>query len=167
MKRNKLYYILFVLYILATAFVLYVNGIFTGNVASFLNLAINGVFLLVIGILFVICGFSFARLNRCTDELVRVTEEIQKEYKEAGEKNLWASYCERKELFQDVALKDAFEKYLMRMKTLKTRYGYTSVCDVEEYINEDPSPMESPRKVPRMPRPVRVPPMASDRKSVV
>lgn len=73
MKRNKLYYILFVLYILATAFVLYVNGIFTGNVASFLNLAINGVFLLVIGILFVICGFSFARLNRCTDELVRVT----------------------------------------------------------------------------------------------
>ena len=68
MKRNKLYYILFVLYILATAFVLYVNGIFTGNVASFLNLAINGVFLLVIGILFVICGFSFARLNRCTDE---------------------------------------------------------------------------------------------------
>ena len=72
MKRNKLYYILFVLYILATAFVLYVNGIFTGNVASFLNLAINGVFLLVIGILFVICGFSFARLNRCTDELVRV-----------------------------------------------------------------------------------------------
>lgn len=123
MKRNKLYYILFVLYILATAFVLYVNGIFTGNVASFLNLAINGVFLLVIGILFVICGFSFARLNRCTDELVRVTEEIQKEYKEAGEKNLWASYCERKELFQDVALKDAFGKYLMRMKTLKTRYG--------------------------------------------
>ena len=74
MKRNKLYYILFVLYILATAFVLYVNGIFTGNVASFLNLAINGVFLLVIGILFVICGFSFARLNRCTDELVRVTD---------------------------------------------------------------------------------------------
>ena len=137
MKRNKLYYILFVLYILATAFVLYVNGIFTGNVASFLNLAINGVFLLVIGIMFVICGFSFARLNRCTDELVRVTEEIQKEYKEAGEKNLWASYCERKELFQDVALKDAFGKYLMRMKTLKTRYGYTSVCDVEEYINED------------------------------
>ena len=137
MKRNKLYYILFVLYILATAFVLYVNGIFTGNVASFPNLAINGVFLLVIGILFVICGFSFARLNRCTDELVRVTEEIQKEYKEAGEKNLWASYCERKELFQDVALKDAFGKYLMRMKTLKTRYGYTSVCDVEEYINED------------------------------
>ena len=49
MKRNKLYYILFVLYILATAFVLYVNGIFTGNVASFLNLAINGVFLAVVG----------------------------------------------------------------------------------------------------------------------
>ena len=36
-----------------------------------------------------------------------------------------------------MALKDAFGKYLMRMKTLKTRYGYTSVCDVEEYINED------------------------------
>lgn len=76
-------------------------------------------------------------LTGAPDELVRVTEEIQKEYKEAGEKNLWASYCERKELFQDVALKDAFGKYLMRMKTLKTRYGYTSVCDVEEYINED------------------------------
>ena len=52
MKRNKLYYILFVLYVLATALVLYVNGIFTGNVESFPNLVINGVFLLVIGILF-------------------------------------------------------------------------------------------------------------------
>lgn len=113
MKRNKLYYILFVLYILATAFVLYVNGIFTGNVASFLNLAINGVFLLVIGILFVICGFSFARLNRAPTSCPGHRGDPERIQRGRGKEPV-GQYCERKELFQDVALKDAFGKYLMQ-----------------------------------------------------
>ena len=70
MKRNKLYYILFVLYILATAFVLYVNGIFTGNVASFLNLAINGVFLLVMVMFIYIVSF-IAKI-----EIIKINNEL-------------------------------------------------------------------------------------------
>ena len=43
--KSRLYYILFVAYFVMVAFVLYVNGVFTGNVASVSNLMINGVFL--------------------------------------------------------------------------------------------------------------------------
>lgn len=135
--KNKLYYILFVFYILATAFILYINGIFTGDMSSLTNLVINGVFLLVIGILFIICAVSFGRLNRCTDELVKVTEQIQKEYDESDGKNLWSSYQDRANLFKEIPLKEAYLKYILRMKSSRTRYGYRNVCDVEEYINED------------------------------
>ncbi|MFR8166370.1 MAG: hypothetical protein ACLU8D_10720 [Enterocloster sp.] len=79
--------------------------------------------------LFVICGFSFARLNRCTDELVRVTGN-QKEYKEAGEKNLWASYCERRSCSRMGLLKDAFERPDAD-EDIKDPVRVYSVCDVE------------------------------------
>lgn len=135
--KNKLYYILFVFYFLGAGFILYINGIFTGDTSSMTNLVINGVFLLVIGILFIICAVSFSRLNRCTDELVKVTEQMRKEYDEADGKNLWSSYQDRVSLFKELLLKEAFLKYLMRMKNSRTRYGYRNACDVEEYINED------------------------------
>ena len=73
--KNKLYYILFVFYCIGVAFILYINGVFTGEVSSYTNLMINGAFLFIIGVLFVISAFSFSRLNRCTAELQTVTEQ--------------------------------------------------------------------------------------------
>ena len=40
MKR-KSYYFLFVLYILMLGFILYINGVFTGEIGSISNFAIN------------------------------------------------------------------------------------------------------------------------------
>lgn len=135
--KNKLYYVLFPLYALAAAFILYINGVFAGQVTSMSNLLINGMFLIVIGILFLISTASFGRLNRCTDDLTAVAEQMQKEYRDAGGKNVWMNYQDRKETFSEEVLNNAFQKYRMRMRSYRSRRGYSNSCDIEEYINED------------------------------
>ena len=135
--KNKLYYILFAFYMIGVAFILYINGVFTGEVYSWTNLVINGVFLLIIGVLFVVSAFSFSRLTRCTEELQTVTEQMQDEYDKADGKNLWGSYQNRTNLFQRKELKEAYLKYLMRMQNGRTRRGYVASCEIEEFFNED------------------------------
>lgn len=135
--RNRLYWVLFPLYILVVAFVLYINGVFQGQIASVSNLIINGVFLLVIGILFLISMQSFGRLNQCTDCLVRVAEQMKTEYRDAGGKNVWMNYQDKRETFAEEVLDSAFQKYRLRMRGYRTRQGYSDSCDIEEYINED------------------------------
>ena len=50
--KNRLYYFLLPVYLFVVGFVLMVNGVFSGQVTSVGNLAINLTFLLLIGILF-------------------------------------------------------------------------------------------------------------------
>ncbi len=135
--KNKLYYVLFLLYAIVVAFVLYVNGAFTGESSSFVNMAINLGFLAIIGVLFIVSFVSFGRLNRVTDELTEVSVKLQKEYKEANGKNLWISYQDRKDVFENDALRAAFNKYRMRIKSQSTRRGVVSSCELDEYINEN------------------------------
>ncbi len=135
--KNRLDYVLFLLYAIVVAFILYVNGVFTGGDVSLVNLFINVGFLVIIGVLFVISAVSFGRLNNVTDELVDVTFRLQKEYKESGGKNVWGNYQNRSDVFKNEELKGAFNKYRQRMKGLKTKRGVAGPCDLEEYINED------------------------------
>ena len=135
--KNKLYYVLFLLYAVVVVFVLYLNGVFTGEEGSVVNLIINIVFLMIIGVLFVISAFSFGRLNGITDEMIDFTVRLQKEYKESGGKNLWGNYQGRNDVFENEELRVAFNKYRMRIKSLGTKRGITAPCDLEEYINED------------------------------
>lgn len=135
--KSRLHFLLFPLYIVAVFFVLYVNGVFSGQVSSMGNLAINAAFLAAIGVLFLISMISFTRLNHCADELTEVTLQIQKDYQEAGGKNLWNSYRDRKEVFFEKPLADAFRRYRLRMRRLAAGNGYTGACGLEEYINED------------------------------
>lgn len=135
--RRKLYFLLFPIYVVAVYFVLYVNGAFSGEISSMGNLTINIAFLAVIGVLFLISMVSFIRLNHCTDELTEVTVQIQKDYQEAGGKNLLKSYMDRKEVFCEKPLADAFRKYRLRMRKLSANHGYTGTCDMGDYIDED------------------------------
>ncbi|MDE6847169.1 MAG: MotA/TolQ/ExbB proton channel family protein [Lachnospiraceae bacterium] len=135
--KSKLYYALYFLYAIVVVFVLYLNGVFTGEEISFVNLSINIGFLIIIGILFFISSISFGRLNGVTYELEDVAIRLQKEYKEANGKNLWGNYRNNDKLFEDEALQDAFNKYRLRVKGTKTKRGASSSCDLEEYINED------------------------------
>lgn len=135
--KNKLYYILAVLYILMFGFILYINGAFTGEVTSVSNLMINIGFLVAIGILFLISFLSFSRLNQVTDELMAVADEMQNKH-EAFQKNLWPEYRQRKDVFSNLALKQQFEKYQKRIAAHTTSKGtVTEACSIEEYINED------------------------------
>lgn len=135
--KNRLYYVLFLLYAIVVAFVLYANGIFTGEEASLVNLAINIGFLIVIGVLFLISFVSFGRLNRVTDELTAFTARLQQEYKAANGKNLWSNYQERKDAFENEELRAAFNKYRLRIKSQRTRRGVVNPCELDEYINEN------------------------------
>ena len=135
--KSKLYYVLFFLYAIVVALVLYLNGVFTGEESSFVNLVINIGFLIIIGILFLISSISFGRLNKVTYELEDVMIRLQKEYKEARGKNLWENYRDNAKVFADEELQTAFNKYRLRVKGARTRRGADSSCDLEEYINED------------------------------
>ena len=134
--KKQMYYLLFPLYAMVLAFILYINGAFTGEVTSVVNLVINVGFLLVIGVMFVISAVSFGKLNRFTNALEMVTEEIENEYQEKKQ-SLWEEYRSRKNIFENEALDSAYKKYQKRMAGFQTRRGVMAVCDLEEYINED------------------------------
>ena len=57
--RNKSYYLLFVLYILMFGFILFINGVFTGQVTSKSNLIINIAFLVLVFIISVLLSRFF------------------------------------------------------------------------------------------------------------
>lgn len=135
--KGKLYYALYFLYVIVVAFVLYLNGVFTGEEVSLVNLSINVGFLIIIGILFIISSISFGRLNRVTYDLEDAAIRLQKEYKEADGKNLWANYKDNDKVFEEEELQGAFNKYRLRVKSAKTRRGAGSSGDLGEYINED------------------------------
>ncbi len=135
--KSRLYYVLYFLYVIVVAFVLYLNGVFTGEEISVVNLSINVGFLLVIGILFIISSVSFGRLNRIIYDLEDVVIRLQKEYKESGGKNLWGNYKDNDKVFEEKVLQEAFNKYRLRVRGTKTRKSAASSCDLGEYINED------------------------------
>lgn len=135
--KNKLYYILAFLYILMFGFILYINGVFTGDTISMSNLVINAGFLVVIGILFCISFMSFARLNRITDALVFAEEEIRDHYS-ASQKNLWKEYRQKRDLFPNSVLNAQFGKYQKRIRANTTAKGLViDACRIDEYINEE------------------------------
>lgn len=128
--KSRSYYILFVAYFAMVAFILYINGVFTGNVLSTSNLLINGTFLGIIGVLFVISLASFLRLNRLTDELEDAAGDLLAGYKESGNKNVWVSLQDNKGFFDEKNLKEAFGKFRARVRS-------KNPCDIEDYINEE------------------------------
>lgn len=134
--KNKLYIFLFFMYVGMVVLILFINGVFTGNMESASNLIINVGFLAVIGVLFMISTISFIRLNRCTDALVLVTDKIYKAY-DSGNKKLWEDYSKRKKPFGDEVLDEAFSRYQKRMHSYTTKRGLSNKCDIEDYINED------------------------------
>lgn len=135
--KNKLYYILAVLYILMFGFILYINGVFTGEVTSVSNLLINVCFLLIIGVLFALSFISFARLNRVTGALEFAAYELEDKY-ETSQKNLWPEYRKRQDIFPSPILNEQFSKYQRRIASHTTPKGIImDVCPIEEYLNED------------------------------
>ncbi|MDE6674824.1 MAG: hypothetical protein K2K19_08450, partial [Acetatifactor sp.] len=134
--KNRLYYLLFLVYLFVVGFVLVINGVFTGQVSSVSNLVINMIFLLLIGIMFLISFASFARLNRMTDKLTTVADQIYKAYDD-GDHKLWETYRAKGKVFGDDILDEAFYRYQKKMNSFQTRHGLMGSCDIEDYIHEE------------------------------
>lgn len=134
--KNKLYYLLFLLYVLMFIFILYINGVFTGEVTSLSNLLINVSFLVVIGIMFMVSSVAFGRLNILVDALERACVTMEKEHREK-EGSLWEIYRARKKVFAHDELDYQYARYQKRMASYQTSKGLKAVCDLEEFINND------------------------------
>lgn len=134
--KNRMYYLLFLVYLFVVGFVLVVNGVFTGQVSSMSNLVINMIFLLLIGIMFLISFASFSRLNRMTDKLTAVADQIYKAYDD-GDHKLWETYRTKSKVFGDDVLDEAYYRYQKKMNSYQTKHGLMGSCDIEDYIHED------------------------------
>ncbi len=134
--KSKLFYLLFVVYIAVVIIILKINGVFSGQVTDVTNLIINIGFLVIIGIMFMVSSVSFVRLNRCTDALLSVTDDIYKAY-DAGNHKLWEEFSKKKQPFKHPVLDEAFLRYQKKMRGYQTKRGLVGSCDIEDYINED------------------------------
>ena len=134
--KSRLYYLLVLSYIFVVGIILYVNGVFTGNIPDRANLVINLTFLLIIGVIFCISIVSFVKVNNLAAILEMATADIEKEYAEKR-KNLWEEYSAKKKIFGDPDIDEPFGRYLKKMRNYKTKHGVTQVIDLEEYVNED------------------------------
>ncbi len=134
--KNRLYYLLVLCYVIVVGVILYINGVFTGNIPDRANLVINLLFLLIIGVIFGISIVSFTKVNHLASILEKVTEEIHKEYAEKR-KNLWEEYSNKKKVFGDMDLDEPFRKYQKKMRNFRTKYGMSQIVDIEDYINEE------------------------------
>ena len=135
--KSRLFYGLFIVYAAMVAFVLSINGVFTGEIESVSNVVINGVFLGIIGILFVMSAASFMRLNRLTDELEDAAGDLKEAYKKAGNQNVWSELEKDKDFFEEENLKKAFDRFLQQMRSSRVGKRYASSCNIEDYINEE------------------------------
>ena len=136
MKRYG-YYLLIALYFGVVAIILYVNGVFTGELLSLTNLAINLGFLLVMGILMVLAMCNFARLNRLADDLANGAAKLNSMYKENGHATVILTGSNYGEIFAEKDLKSALHRYCMRLEKYRTRNGYKEGPDIDEYIGEE------------------------------
>ncbi|MBQ8821844.1 MAG: MotA/TolQ/ExbB proton channel family protein [Lachnospiraceae bacterium] len=134
--KNRLYFLLVPVYVAVFAVILYINGVFTGNVTDMANLMINVGFLLIIGVIFAISFVSFTRVNEVSASLDKATETIRKEYTE-NRRNLWEEYQGRKKVFGVLELDDAFRKYQKKMRQYTTKHGMSQVADLEDFIGEE------------------------------
>ncbi|MDE6516545.1 MAG: MotA/TolQ/ExbB proton channel family protein [Acetatifactor sp.] len=134
--KNRMYYLLLPVYLFVVGFVLVVNGVFTGQVTSVSNLVINLMFLLLIGILFLISFSSFFRLNRMTDKLLDEADKIYKAY-DGGDHKLWETYRAKSKVFEDDVLDEAFYRYQKKMNSFQTRHGLMGRCEIEDYLNDE------------------------------
>lgn len=135
--RKKIYYLLIPIYFATFAFILYMNGVFTGNLSSVSNLVINVGFLVLMGVLLLMSIRSFASLGKCVEELKKQIYFFQKDEGEEGKKEYREQYLQKKDIFSHPALNHAFLCFERNMRKHKTRFGYDSGCEISDYINED------------------------------
>ena len=119
--------LLIVIYFILLAVFYYLN-FGNGRVPDIKNLIICGVQFLITGIIFSAAVFIyFRRTNKMVTDLHRVSDEIRS--------NKVTDYSEIS--FQSKLVSQAFNNYQEEIKRLKKISDGRTICDIEDYINDD------------------------------
>ena len=102
------------------------------------NLIINAV---MFGIVFAIFAWAIwgclKKADSIKNDLMKVTEQIQKDYSEEGQ-YLWNTYSKEEQmLFEDENLREAYDSYKREMRYLESQNVNGPKCDIEDYINRE------------------------------
>lgn len=141
--KNKLFYLLWVGYVLVVIFILNINQVFTMGIERTsmekLNLALNLGFLVLIGVLFIISTISFINLNRVTSSISKVTALIHKENNESYELNgkaIWDKLNNSKSLFNHPLLDKAMSEYRAQLNRTGSSFTSAKFVSINDFINE-------------------------------
>ena len=141
--KNKAFYLIWVAYIAVVIFILNINHVFSFGIErtkmDILNIILNIVFLIVIGILFIISTVGFMSLDRLMKALSRVTELLKKEDQESYDNNskaIWSVIADSKNHFGNTYLDKAFNEYRAQLKRRGRGFASVKMVFIDDFVND-------------------------------
>ena len=141
--KNKSYSLIWIAYALVVVFILVINNVFSFGVEKsrmeILNIVLNLVFLLIIGIIFAISTRSFIALNKLTSALSRVDELLKKEDRDSYDMNsnaLWTTLNDSKTHFGNRYLDKAMDEYRAQLKRSGNGFASARIVPIDDFVNE-------------------------------
>lgn len=141
--KNKLYYLIWVAYAAVIIFILQINQVFVGGIErsrmEILNIILNTVFLLIIGVLFAFSTYSFIALNKLTGSLTKLTNLVNKEDRDSYDMNskaIWNRLNDTKTHFGNPYLDKAMTEYRAQLKRTGSGFANAKTVSIEDFVND-------------------------------
>lgn len=141
--KNKSYIFLWISYALVVVFILVINGVFSFGVErttmEILNLILNAIFLIIIGIIFAISTSSFISLSKLTDAMSRVDDLLKKEDSNSYDMNskaIWNTLNDSKTHFGNRILDKAMDEYRAQLKRSGSGFATARIVPIDDFVNE-------------------------------
>lgn len=141
--KNKLHYLLWVVYALVVIFIMQINKVFTPNLERTsmekMNIVLNVIFLLLIGVLFVFSTIGFNNLNKLTNSLSKITDLVNKEDRDSYDMNskaIWNRLNDTKTHFGHPLLDKAMAEYRAQLKRNGSGFATAKTVSIEDFVND-------------------------------
>jgi len=141
--KNKSYTFIWIAYVLVIVFILVINNVFSFGIErssmEILNIILNAIFLLIIGVIFAISTKSFINLNKFTAALGRVNELLKKEDSNSYDMNskaLWNTLNDSKTHFGNRILDKAMNEYRAQLKRSGSGFASARMVPIDDFVNE-------------------------------
>lgn len=141
--KNKSYIFLWIAYALVVVFILVINDVFSfgegKTTMEILNIILNAIFLIIIGIIFAISTNSFIRLNKLTTAMCRVSELLKKEDSNSYDMNskaIWNTLNDSKTHFGNHILDQAMDEYRAQLKRSGSGFASARIVPIDDFVNE-------------------------------
>lgn len=141
--KNKSYIFLWIAYVLVVVFILVINGVFSfgeeKTTMEILNIILNVIFLIIIGIIFAISTNSFIRLGKLTDALSRIDDLLKKEDSNSYDMNskaIWNTLNDSKTHFGNHILDQAMDEYRAQLRRSGSGFASARIVPIDDFVNE-------------------------------